>query len=58
MIRVAHAIAVDVLGLAGAGLVGFGCWRIYEPAGIIVVGIFLLSIAFGFAPRRARKGVV
>ena len=32
----------DGLGLAGAALIAAGAWRIYEPAGLITAGFFLL----------------
>lgn len=38
-------IARDAAGLVGVGLVSYGAWLIYEPAGLIVLG----SIAIAFA---------
>lgn len=35
----------DVTGLAGAGLVSYGAWMIYPPAGYIVAGILCMVIA-------------
>jgi hypothetical protein len=32
----------DALMIAGAGAVSFGAGRVYEPAGFIVAGVFLL----------------
>ena len=41
----------DVAGLGGVGLVSYGAWMIYPPAGFIVAGILLivgtLMIALG-----------
>ena len=33
----------DGAGLVGAGLVAYGCWRIYAPAGFIVAGVLLIA---------------
>lgn len=41
----------DLAGLCGVGLVSYGAWMIYPPAGFIVAGILLivgtLMIALG-----------
>ena len=41
----------DLAGLCGAGLVSYGAWMIYPPAGFITAGILLivgtLMIALG-----------
>lgn len=29
--------------LAGAGLIAYGCWRIYAPAGFITGGVLLIA---------------
>lgn len=42
----------DVLGVGGAGLVSYGCWEIYRPAGLIVLGAMLLTAGM----LRARAG--
>jgi hypothetical protein len=34
---------VDLGLIAGAGLIAYGCWLIYEPAGLIVGGVLLLT---------------
>lgn len=36
----------DLAGLAGAGLIAFGTWQIYQPLGIIVGGVLLLAGAW------------
>jgi hypothetical protein len=36
---------IDITGLAGVGLVGYGSWLIYQPAAFIVTGGLLLSYA-------------
>jgi hypothetical protein len=33
----------DTCGIAGACLVAYGTWRIYEPAGFITAGVLLLA---------------
>jgi hypothetical protein len=37
------ALVIDLVGLAGAALISFGAWRIYEPAGYIVAGVLLVA---------------
>lgn len=37
----------DVLILAGYGLVVYGTWRVYEPAGFIVAGVLMLMAGVG-----------
>ncbi len=39
-------IARDGAGLAGAGLVAYGAWMIYAPAGFIVGGGLLMAGAY------------
>jgi hypothetical protein len=41
----------DGIGLAGAALVTYGAWRVYEPAGFIVPGGMLLCVAWLMARR-------
>jgi len=45
----------DLAGLAGAGLVAYGAWLIYVPAGFIVGGV-LLILAAVLAARAQRPG--
>ncbi len=42
----------DLCGLTGAGLVSYGAWLVYEPAGYIVGGILLLVAGVVSALRR------
>lgn len=35
----------DFIGLAGVGLVGYGSWLIYEPAGFIAAGVILAGVS-------------
>lgn len=42
-------IIADLTGLAGAGLVSWGAFSIYEPVGFIVGGVLLLAGALRFA---------
>ena len=35
-------ILVFVIGLIGLVAISFGAWSVYEPAGFIVCGLFLL----------------
>ena len=35
----------DFIGLVGVGLVGYGAWLVYEPAGFIAAGAILAGVA-------------
>ena len=35
---------IDVAGLGAIGLVSYGAWLIYEPAGFIAGGALLLAV--------------
>lgn len=48
-------IVRDLVGLAGAGLVSYGGWLIYPPAGFITGGL-LLIVAAVLAVRAQRPG--
>lgn len=37
---------IDTAGCSGAGLVAYGAWLIYPPAGFIVGGVLLLVAAW------------
>ena len=50
-LRVARSIATVVALLSGAGLVTYGAWHIYMPAGIVVAGLFLLAEGLNEARR-------
>jgi hypothetical protein len=41
----------DLMGLAGLGLLSYGAFRAYPPAGFMVPGIVLLALAFFGAVR-------
>ena len=38
-------VSRDGMGIVGIALISYGTWRIYAPAGFIVAGLLLLSIA-------------
>lgn len=40
----ARGVALDLLILSGFGLVSYGSWRIFTPAGFIVAGLLLLAL--------------
>lgn len=42
----ASSYLADVLLLAGVGLVSYGAWLVYEPAGFIVGGLISLAGSF------------
>lgn len=33
----------DAAAIGGAGLIAYGAWQIYAPAGMIVAGVLILS---------------
>lgn len=46
-LRAAADVTVfDAGGIVGAGLVGYGAWEIYHPAGYIVLGVLLMAAAW------------
>jgi hypothetical protein len=47
----AVSLVRDVLSVSGAGLIAFGAWRIYSPAGYIVAGLLLLAAGLAGALR-------
>lgn len=40
----ARGLVLDLLILSGFGLVSYGSWRIFAPAGFIVAGLLLLAL--------------
>lgn len=42
-------IIADLAGIAGAGLLSYGSWLSYEPAGFIVGGALLLAGALRYS---------
>lgn len=53
-----RAIATDLLAAAGGGAICYGLWRLHPSAGLVALGLMVLAISFGLAPRRApvKKG--
>ncbi len=49
---IAPSVAMDISGLSGCGLIVYGAWTIYEPAGFIVAGSFLLAGVWFLARRK------
>lgn len=47
--RAVPDLAVDAFGVAGGGLVGYGAWQIYHPAGFIVGGFLMIVGSWLFA---------
>lgn len=43
--RIARAILCDAAALCGAGMISFGAWQVYAPAGPIVLGLLLVAAA-------------
>ena len=41
----ARVLLRDAVGIAGAGLVTYGAWLVYAPAGFIVGGAFCIAVA-------------
>ncbi len=44
-LRITPALALETIGLAGAGLIGLGAFEIYHPAGVIVWGVEMVALA-------------
>lgn len=49
VLRRAPHVILDAAGFAGAGLIAYGSWLIFVPAGFLVGGALLLvlSVLFG-----------
>lgn len=45
-IRPVPALLCDLAAISGVGLICWGAWRVYEPAGLIAAGGFLLASAW------------
>ncbi len=43
LLSVLPVVLRDVVGLAGAGLVAYGAWLVFPPAGFITGGVLLLA---------------
>jgi hypothetical protein len=43
-LRLSQRLAVNAPGVAGAGLVSYGAWLAWAPAGFVVAGVFLLAL--------------
>ncbi len=50
---VVPTIMRDAIGIAGIVSFSYGAWLIYQPAGFMVVGLFLMAIAVLLARRPA-----
>lgn len=46
----------DVCFFAGGALASAGVWRIYDPAGMIVAGFFLIVVSISIARGRRPNG--
>jgi hypothetical protein len=49
----ASDLAHDGAGLAGVGLISYGCWLHYAPLGLIVAGIFILAGVFSLSFKKS-----
>lgn len=45
LLAVVPVLVRDLVGLAGAGLVSYGAWLIYPPAGFLAGGVLLIAAA-------------
>ena len=43
--RAAPVVVRDLAGLAGAGLIAYGAWLVYPPAGFVVAGAELVAMS-------------
>lgn len=47
------ALITDLMGLAGIGLLSYGCWLVYRPSGFIAAGVVLIAtVAIGLLRRK------
>lgn len=44
VLRLSRRVALNAPGVAGAGLVAYGAWLAWAPAGFVVAGVFLLAL--------------
>lgn len=44
VLRAGHLVVLHAPGLAGAGLISFGAWLAWPPAGFAVLGLFALLV--------------
>lgn len=42
LVSIAPTLFLDLVGLIGVGLIAYGSWLVYEPAGFIVAGVLLV----------------
>lgn len=50
-VRRMPSLTCDLAGFAGAGLISYGAWLIYQPAGFLVGGGLLIAFAVLFGRR-------
>lgn len=48
----ATLILQEALAVIGMGLFAFGVWQVYKPAGVMVLGLFMMA-PFALSLRRA-----
>jgi hypothetical protein len=53
--RAAPEITVDGIGLAGVGLISYGFWLAYPPAGFVSAGSLLLAGVALLARQKSRR---
>lgn len=51
VVSAAPAIARDLAAVSGAGLVAYGAWLAYPPAGYVALGAMLLAVSIISARR-------
>lgn len=49
--KIAPGLAVDTVGLAGCGLIVYGIWLVFPPAGFVTAGVMLAAGAWLLARR-------
>lgn len=52
VLSAAPALARDIAAVTGVGLISYGAWLAYEPAGYVSLGVMLLAISI-ISARRA-----
>ena len=54
--RAAPPLARDAIGLTGGGLIAYGAWLVYQPAGFIVAGAMMLIATLLLSQKNKAEG--
>lgn len=48
-------LITDMMGFSGMACLGYGCWLIYPPLALIVIGLAMLAGAYIAATRNEKE---